>query len=98
MKDGGAAGGSAVGRLAHGVLLCSLCCHSGPTQRRGRCDSSSGAAVAAKAATYNLKFGVSAAGVTPREPQANDWRGGRAELISSSFECKFLRPGVGLGE
>ena len=44
-----------------------------------------------------MKFGVSAAGVTPREPQADDWRDGRAELIRSLIEWKLQRLGIGLG-
>ena len=89
-RSWGERGGTSGARAADSFLR--------PPQRRGRCDSSSGAAVAAQAATQTLKFGVTAAGVTPREPQANDWRGGRAGLISSSLEWKFQRPGIGLGE
>ena len=45
--DGGAAGGSAVGRLAHGLPLLRS------TQRRGRCASLPGAAVAAEATAHS---------------------------------------------
>ena len=92
-RSWGERGGTSGARAAS-----SLCCHSGPTQRRSRCDSLSGAAVAAKAASHTLKFGVSANGVTPREPQANDWRDGRAGLISSSHQLtgSFSGPASGL--
>lgn len=44
-----------------------------------------------EAARNGMSSGASAAGVTPREPQASDWRDGRAAANTS------VRPGLGLG-
>jgi len=85
--DGGAAGGSAVGRLAHALPRVRA------MQRRGRCASLSGAAVAAKATARPLRSGASAADVTPSEPKVSDWRSGRAGPTIPSIQ----RPGIGHG-
>ena len=47
----------------------------------GRCARSPGAADARRCPHHPLRAGGSAARVTPRQPQANDWRVGRAGSI-----------------
>ena len=56
-------------------------------QRRGRCASLPGAAVAAKTTAQPARSGASAADVTPSEPKVRDWRGGRAGPITSSHSA-----------
>ena len=70
-----------MGRLAH-ALPCVRA-----TQRRGRCASLPGAAVAAKTNAQYVRSGASAADVTPSEPKVSDWRGGRAGPITSRISA-----------
>ena len=89
-QDGGAAGGSAVGRLAHAL----------PPRRGskpcGRCGSLSGATAAAIESSPDPRSGGTAAGVTPSGPKGGDWRAGRAGP-NTSGPTALQRPGIGLG-
>lgn len=85
----GARGGSAVGRLAHGLPT-----PTGGAASRPMCQLAwrSGCSAADRTLTSS---GGSAADVTPREPQANDWRGGRA-AASTSMNSIFSGPAPGM--
>ena len=62
-------------------------CKEEPRARAGRrCDRSPGAADAAKVPAPLSRDGGPAAGVTPSEPQASDWRVGRAGPSTSCVE------------
>ena len=70
-----------MGRLAHALPRVRA------AQRRGRCASLPGAAVAAKTTAQHMRSGASAADVPPIEPKVSDWRGGRAGPITSSHSA-----------
>ena len=85
----GARGGSAVGRLAHARPF-----PTGGAASRPMCQLAwrSGCSAADRPITSS---GGPAADVPPREPQASDWRGGRA-AASTSMNLDFSGPAPGL--
>jgi hypothetical protein len=80
-----------VGRLAHGLPL-----STGGAASQPMCQLAwrSGCSAAVRTITSS---GASAADVPPREPQANDWRGGRA-AASTSLHPAFSGPAPGLAD
>jgi hypothetical protein len=81
-RSWGERGGSPGARAApcSGYAATQPVCHQGSRRR------TTGASGAAKTPAHAVSIGGSAAGVTPSEPQVNDWRGGRADAITSREE------------